>query len=403
MRSNKRRIRKKTIKSKIELDRSIGEVIYSKWPELVTQKYIAEKLDISQPLVSKRLSAWKKEGSPLELKFKDQLCHKSEELLKETYNLKDVLVLKNINVRHKSYYDQIGIFSSNLLTEKINKRQKEKQEIRVTHSCGDSVFHTLKHLAANLDEENKQLVLSSCITTRSTDLLKLSPMHIGSSLLTIAPNVRVSNTFHLPEIFFDEEKEIIKAEEDIVAQRVRTQRRLNIDKNLLNSDIVVFGVRSIDNSNEGFMRHIRNLDLQHFLETFGIIGHIAYSPFSKKHGFLFHNLINDVFPPSNTKNCGFKYDLETRIDRLNKYSNTKLSKHANYLTEAVRFFSHIFTVNFCIPTKEWKIKENKVPYVLMIAGGEPSKSKPLKVLLEMWKDNNIVDGLVTSEDIVNNF
>ena len=44
-------------------------------------------------------------------------------------------------------------------------------------------------------------------------------------------------------------------------------------------------------------------------------------------------------------------------------------------------------------------KQDKKPYILLAAGGVSQKALPLKILLERWKGINILDGLVTSENI----
>ena len=68
--------------------------------------------------------------------------------------------------------------------------------------------------------------------------------------------------------------------------------QLEFDNEVLESDIVIFGLGSIrwNHPVTGFMRHVYNLRLQSFLNNFDIVGEIAFAPFSKK-GFLFHHLL----------------------------------------------------------------------------------------------------------------
>ncbi len=51
--------------SHLELDNRISKIIFDKWPRFITQKEIADELNVSQSLVSKRLSSWtsKKNGN----------------------------------------------------------------------------------------------------------------------------------------------------------------------------------------------------------------------------------------------------------------------------------------------------------------------------------------------------
>jgi IS30 family transposase len=71
------------------------------------------------------------------------------------------------------------------------------------------------------------------------------------------------------------------------------------------------------------------------------------------------------------------------------------------LIDAAIFFSSVFTVNFCEIEKSLQRQENR-PYILLVAGGESQKAVPLKIMLERWKDINVIDGLVTSENIAQN-
>ncbi|MBT6048878.1 MAG: hypothetical protein HOG49_18930, partial [Candidatus Scalindua sp.] len=66
--------------------------------------------------------------------------------------------------------------------------------------------------------------------------------------------------------------------------------------------------------------------------------------------------------------------------------------------DAAAFFSSIFTVNFC-EIEERLQTQDKKPYILLAAGGPSQKALPLKIILDRWKGINILDGLVTSENI----
>jgi hypothetical protein len=142
------------------------------------------------------------------------------------------------------------------------------------------------------------------------------------------------------------------------------------------------------------MRHVYNLRLQSFLNNFDIVGEIAFAPFSKK-GFLFHHLVGEVFE---RKNGYFLYDEHEQMERLKKFANSNIAVSKQDLIDAVTFFSSIFTVNFC-EIEERLSKQDKKPYILLVAGGVSQKALPLKIILERWKGVNILDGLVTSENI----
>ncbi len=175
---------------------------------------------------------------------------------------------------------------------------------------------------------------------------------------------------------------------------------LEFDDEVLQSDIVIFGLGSIrwNLPVTGFMRHVYNLRLQSFLNNFDIIGEIAFAPFSKK-GFLFHHLVGEVFERKDGK---FIYNEHEQIERLKKFANSNITVSKQDLIDAVTFFSSIFTVNFC-EIEERLPKQDKKPYILLAAAGPSQKALPLKIILERWKDIKILDGLVTSENIARDF
>ncbi len=59
--------------SHLELDNKISRIIFEKWPKFVTQKEIANELNVSQSLVSKRLSSWtNKKNVPLKMSYEER-------------------------------------------------------------------------------------------------------------------------------------------------------------------------------------------------------------------------------------------------------------------------------------------------------------------------------------------
>lgn len=397
--------------SHLELDNKIAKIIYDKWPKFVTQKEIADELKVSQSLVSKRLSSWtRKKNVPLKM-FYDERNAELEKRLKDNYNLNDVVVLKNADyfVHTETYFNQIGKYASDILVRKINdileKKTKAKNnkineddliketQIKISAQGGSSVLSTIMSLADELEDTDINLLFSSCIALRSNSLIELSPLHIVSQLLNRRLNVEVTHTYQLPEISNLYTKDSLY---EIVEQRIRTRKMLAFDDEVLQSDIVIFGLGSIrwNPPVTGFMRHVYNLRLQSFLNNFDIVGEIAFAPFSKK-GFLFHHLVGEVFE---RKNGYFLYDEHEQIERLKKFANSNIAVSKQDLIDAVTFFSSIFTVNFC-EIEERLSKQDKKPYILLVAGGVSQKALPLKIILERWKGVNILDGLVTSENI----
>ena len=406
--------RPKMVISHLELDNKIARIIYDNWPRFVTQKEIANELHMSQSLVSKRLSSWKtKKNVPLKM-FYEERNIKQEKSLAHNYNVNDVVVLKNADyfVNTKAYFKQIGKYASDILVRKINdvlekktenihnKNRKnditEKTEIKISASGGNSVLSTVMSLAEELDHSDVNLGFSSCIALRSNSLIELTPLHIVSQLLNKNLNVEVLHTYQLPETSNLYTKESLY---EIIEQRVRTQKMLGFDNELLQSDIVIFGLGNIrwNFPVTGFMRHVYNLRLQSFVRNFDIIGEIAFAPFSRN-GFLFHHLVSEVFVQENGK---FEYDEFEQLEKLKKIAplNTNISKQD--LIDAANFFSSIFTVNFCNIEKSLQ-KRTRKPYVLLVVGGESQKALPLKIMLERWKNINFIDGLVTSENISQN-
>ena len=397
--------------SHLELDNKISRIIFEKWPKFVTQKEIANELKVSQSLVSKRLSSWtNKKNVPLKMSYEERNVE-LEKKLKDDYHLNDVVVLKNADyfVHTQAYYKQIGKYASDILVRKINviledmtknrnNQVNEKDiiketEIKISAQGGSSVLNTIMSLADELEDTDIKLLFSSCIALRSNNLIELSPLHIVSQLLSRNLNVGVSHTYQLPEITNLYSKESLY---EIVEQRIRTRKMLGFEDEVLNSDVVILGLGSIrwNHPVTGFMRHVYNLRLQSFLNNFDIVGEVAFAPFSKK-GFLFHHLVGEVFEREGGK---FKYDEYEQIKRLKAFTNSDVTLSKQDLIDAAAFFSSIFTVNFC-EIEERLQKQEKKPYILLAAGGPSQKALPLKLILDRWKDINILDGLVTSENI----
>jgi hypothetical protein len=334
-----------------------------------------------------------------------------EKKLIDDYHLNDVVVLKNADyfVHTQAYYKQIGKYASDILVRKINdilenmtkarnnqvneKDIVEETEIKISAQGGSTVLNAIMSLADELEDTDIKLLFSSCIALRSNNLIELSPLHIVSQLLSRNLNVGVSHTYQLPEITNLYSKESLY---EIIEQRIRTRKMLGFEDEVLNSDVVILGLGSIrwNHPVTGFMRHVYNLRLQSFLNNFDIVGEIAFAPFSKK-GFLFHHLVGEVFEREGGK---FKYDEYEQIKRLKAFTNSDVTLSKQDLIDAAAFFSSIFTVNFC-EIEERLQKQEKKPYILLAAGGPSQKALPLKIILDRWKGLNILDGLVTSENI----
>ncbi len=400
--------------SNLDLDNKIAKIIYDNWPRFVTQKEIANELQMSQSLVSKRLASWKtKKNVPLKM-FYEERNVTEEKKLADIYHINDVVVLKNSDffVNTKSYLKQIGKYASDILVQRINHILEKKSEsitnnsrgnditnktdIKISAAGGNSVFSTVMSLAEELDHSDINMVFSSCLALRSNSLVELTPLHIVSQLLNRNLHVEVAHTYQLPEVSNLYTQESLY---EIVEQRIRTQKMLGFDNEVLQSDIVIFGLGTIrwNFPVTGFMRHVYNLRLQSFIRNFGIMGEIAFAPFSKD-GFLFHHLVSEVFEQ---ENGGFRFDETEQIKKLKKIAlnNTALSKQD--LVDAAIFFSSIFTVNFCEIEKNL-LRQKERPYIILVVGGESQKAQPLKLMLERWKKINFINGLVTSENIAQN-
>ncbi len=227
--------------SHLELDNKIAKIIYDKWPRFVTQKEIADELNVSQSLVSKRLSSWtRKKNVPLKM-FYEERNAELEKRLKDNYNLNDVVVLKNADyfVHTEAYLNQIGKYASDILVRKINdileKKAKTRNnkikeddiiketQIKISAQGGSSVLSTIMSMADELENTDINLLFSSCIALRSNNLIELSPLHIVSQLLNRKLNVELTHTYQLPEISNLYNKDSLY---EIIEQRIRTRKML---------------------------------------------------------------------------------------------------------------------------------------------------------------------------------
>ncbi|GJQ59524.1 MAG: hypothetical protein D8M57_09510 [Candidatus Scalindua sp. AMX11] len=383
------------------VDDKIAKVIYDRWPRFVTQREIAHDLNVSQSLVSKRLSRWtSKKIAPLKMIYQERNIE-MEKRLKDTYNLRDIVVLKNADyfVHPNSYINQIGKYASHVIVQEINARSivgnnsSKEKKLSILASGGSCNYSTLSSLSDELNNTGINLRLSSSVALRSNSLIEQTPLYIASQLLGRKLNVEIANTYQLPKITNLYKKESLY---EIVEQRIRTQKMLGIDNEFLQSDIVVLSLGSTRCrcTPSGFIRHISNLGLHSFLRKFDIVGEIACAPFGRG-GFLFHYLVGEVFE---RKNGRFKYDESEQLQKLKKIANKNVHISKQDLIDAAIFFSSIITINFCEIEKSLR-KQIKKPYTLLLVGGDSLKALPLKIILERWKDINVLDGLVTSENI----
>lgn len=409
--SNKEKSSKRNIiKSQEEFDLEIASCIEESWP-LITQKNIANKLHVSQPFISKRLQAWSenKNTAPIELVLRKCRNTELETRLRETYKLDDAIVYKSSYIDIKNDIDRAGKHGANFLIKKINDICETKElnnyesidtnetkatEITINTSCGRGVFAVLQNLVNELENTDVKLKFSCNIALRSNSLIENTPIQIISRLSNYK-NIEVKHAYQFPEIY--EEKL-----EDLIAERIKMQKKLAFEQKLLDSDIAILGLGSITKSSSvtGFMHMINHFNMQNFFDEFDIIGEIAFQPFNSK-GFLFHHLIKEVFKELD-ENSDFRPGKDEYMKRLEKFAiNTEAKLSVNDFIDISKFVSSIFTLNFC---KILNTKDKK-PYVLLVVGGERQKTKPLKWILNYLKDKdikgnkNFINGVVTNEYI----
>ena len=399
---------RKAIISQVELDEKIANIIYRTWPKLcLTQQSIADELEVSQSLISKRLSAWEnsKDSLPLILVRQNLKNRELEKKIATTYGLSEVVVLTSTTVSTKDDFRQIGKYASDLLINKIKglADKIENNTIKITTSCGNGVLATIMSLVEMFRNTDIKLEFSSCIALRSNTLIELTPIHIVAQLLNLKfasedkkVHIDVKRTFQLPEIELQNEKK-----SDVIIQRAKTQDTLNFIENIKSSHIVILGLGNVQKSSpgSGFNRLITNLHAESFFKRFNLIGEIAYAPFNEK-GFLFHHLVKEVFDweEKEDKTIHFKYSETEQKNKLRRFATSDIEEvTSDDITAALKLLNSIFTVNFC----DLEHFNGKKPYVLLVVGGESKKAYPLKILLEKWKKENskIIDGLVTNEHI----
>jgi len=307
-------------------------------------------------------------------------------------------------------YKQIGRYASDILVKKINtilerktktRNNKIKEnyiidetKIKISAAGGNSVSSAVMNLTDKLEDTDINLRFSSNIALRSNKLIELTPLHIVTQLLSRNSNIEVAHTYQIPEISSIYNNDSLY---EVIEQRIRTQKMLAFDNEVLRSAIVIFGLGSIgwDSPATGFMHHISNSHMQSFFKNFAIKGEIAFTPFCEN-GFLFQHLAEEVFELANGK---FRFGYNKQIEKLKKFAPKGTNVSKQVLIEAALFYSSTFTVNFCEIEKSLR-NGIKRPYFLLVVGGESQKAVPLKIILERWKGLSVLmDELVVSENI----
>ncbi len=415
-----------------DFDRKIAECIYKKFPIPVTQQEIAEYINKSQSFVSKRLASLKENKSdfPLRIQYKDDKNDDIEKKLKDRYKFDDdsLVVTNDTNIYNNNFYSKIGEFASSMLIKKINQiieeamdRGKTDCTVNLMSSCGNCVNATLRHLSSEAHNmPNLRLKFSSLLTIRCDTIIPLTPLEIACELMYKYPSlIEVNKTYQLPVIDIYDKNVVTR--EDIVYQHKITRGRLGIDESIKNAHIIVLGVGSFHGINDavnrssGFTNFIESLEVDSLLKKLKIDGEIAFSPISTSNQYpLLHYLLKEVFAEKDEDNVthnqdnvtyNLKYGREEQIKKLSEYTNsTKDDFTEKEINDALKLLS-IFTINFCEFERSFLELKNKgiKPYVLIVAGGHHKKSSPLIWLLERWRNKGIIDGLVTSYNVVKDF
>lgn len=406
--------------TKLELDHQIADLIVKNWPEFRSQQFFADCLKVSQSQISRCMQKWNTHY-PLRIEETEERNKDLEEKLRKSYNLKQVIVLKNKEVHLKSYYEQIGMHASNLLVneiptiiekkeynQNINNNSLMEPSIRIAGSDGNNVFTCLSCLINDITNTNLQIEIMPTIALRSEYLVELSPAHFMAQLLNLKPNVKVTNMYHLPEININNYEQI----EHVVKQRIITVHRLKFNYKICKSDIVVLGIENVKRNffGKGFPQFVSDMGLSDIIVKFNILGEVSFSPFSTEFGFLFHYLRNVVFAPKNESadmegtidNWEFKYSLDEQIDLLKKIALKGKPVGIKDLLAVTQLYCSIFTLNICtLEQFMQKGTEQDKPFVLIVADGSSMKAEPLQYVLNRLKYTkaNVIDGLVTSEII----
>lgn len=408
-------------KTKLQLNTEIAGLIVKHWPEFKSQQFFADKLQVSQTQISRRLKNWNI-NYPMKIEEPDERDKELEVELMQLFNLGHVTVLKNKEVHIKSYYEQIGMHASEILVNAIpgiiDKREslnnedeygsQKKLTLRIAGSDGNNVLSCISCLVNDLTSTNMQIEIMPTIALRSRRLVELSPAHSMSQLLNINPNIAVTDLYQLPEIEINDYKQM----EHLVKQRIITVHRLKFNYNLCKRDIVVLDVENIKRNffGNGFPNFVSDLGLSDIIRKLDIHGVLSFSPFNTEYGFLFHYLRNKVFAPKykyseievDIEDWEFKHNMDEQIDLLKKIAVVEKSIGEKELFAAAKLFCSIFTLNVC-KFEQFTEKNNDgiKPYVLIVAGGASQKANPLQYILNRVKydKNSIVDGLVTSSAI----
>ncbi len=404
---------KKGIVTEKRIRDGIAKIFANEWPNIPNQKEMAEALKTTQSRISLIMSDGKKmKDVPLTISYQGENMEFVDKIRKE-YKMENVTVFPFAKyfTQKKAYFKQLGSYAADIIIDKINeiikiKSGDNKYPIKITTSCGRSVSESIMCVVNELKQtDDINLEISGCNAIRSESLVGLSPLHIEAQLLSVNPNINVTNAYQLPRLSaepgssFAKKKGRLDRLEEIVDQRIKTHPRFGFDENLLDSDIVLLGLGTVHYQNTpavGFAKHIENEKLKPLMEALGIQGEVGYAPFNKK-GFLFHGLMEHAFR-YNVKEREFKnFNEEFIVKGLKKCAENPEKINKEHIIQAINLFSSIFTLNFC-RLNEFN-KENKKPYILLLVGGDVHKAPPLMTLLELWKENNILDGLVIGENI----
>ncbi len=412
-------------KSKLQLNNEMAELIIQNWPEFKSQQYFADKLKVSQAQISRSFKKWDRHY-PIRIEAADERDNVLEENLKKTYNLKQAIVLKSKDTHLNSYSEQIGMHSSELLSnaipEIIEKRERNQGSglkrinngpanatLRIAGSDGNNVISCISCLINDLAHTNLQIEVMPTIALRCRNLVELSPAHSMAPLLNLLPNVTVTNMYHLPEIEINDYEQM----EHLVKQRIVTVHRLKFNYHICKSDIVVLGVENVIRNffGKGFPAFVGDMGLSDIIRKLNILGEVSFSPFNTKYGFLFHYLRNTVFAPKDQsddmegsiENWEFKHSKDEQVDLVKEIAENAKSIGLKDLFDVARLYCSIFTQNIC-SFEQFMQKDadlDNKPFILITACGSSHKAEPLQYVLKRLKQSNgnVIDGLVTSRII----
>ncbi len=401
----------KKLKTENELNKGIAALIQAEWPKIPTQDKMAKKLRVAQSKISKTMAKWTKNNVKLEVQYKER--ERLEGQISKKYGVETVSVFPFTKYysHTKTYFDQLGAYSADIIIERLNKKidenindQERALSIRITSGCGRSVSACLMCLVEEVQDSKIELALLGCNALRSNSLVGLSPLHIVAHLLGMKSNIIVNKAFQLPEFSADPELPFEEIKEDlyeIVDQRIKAQLRFKFDDSYFNSDFAILGLGSMNYKNPsmvGFEEHISHVGAQDLMEKLGIKGEVAYSPFNEN-GFLFPKLRQNVFKYSTAKKLS-NINKNTIVNWLKEYAvedvNQITEKHA---IDTINLYSSIFTLDFSELEEKIKKRKNKRPFVFLLVGGDKHKALALKTLLKLWNGTEMLNGLIVGENI----